>query len=104
MSLGSKLTNMFGDYKNIDMTVPKKTKGAVQNTEHYRSSTTNSYNKCILELAGKFPDDDIIERALKAIEKHDQNNFELSLLNQLLVTEKLRYHLISMVPAEALRQ
>jgi hypothetical protein len=76
MSLGSKLSNMFGDYKNIDMTVPKKTKGAVQNTEHYRSSTTNSYNKCILELAGKFPDDDIIERALKAIEKHDQNNFD----------------------------
>jgi len=78
MDLGSKLSTLFGDYKGIDITVPKKTRGSILNTEHYRSSTTNSYNKCIRELSSKFPEDDIIERALIATEKHDQNSFDES--------------------------
>lgn len=47
MDLGSQLSKMFGDFKTVDVTVPKNTLGDVQNTEHYRSSTSNSYNKCI---------------------------------------------------------
>lgn len=77
MDLGSQLSKMFGDHKGIEVTVPKSTTGDIQNTDHYRSSTTNSYNKCIRELAGKFPAE-IIEKAIKAIDRHDQNNFDES--------------------------
>jgi hypothetical protein len=77
MDLGSHLSKMFGDYKSIEVTVQKKTTGDIQNTEHYRSSTTNSYNKCIHELSSKFPSE-IIEKAIVAIDKHDQNNFDES--------------------------
>ena len=77
MDLGSHLSKMFGDHKSVEITVPKKTTGDIQNTEHYRSSTTNSYNKCIQELSSKFPAE-IIEKAIIAIEKHDQNNFDES--------------------------
>jgi hypothetical protein len=77
MDLGSQLSKMFGDHKGVEVTAPKNTSGDVQNTDHYRSSTTNSYNKCIRELAGKFPPE-IIEQAIKAIDRHDQNNFDES--------------------------
>ena len=77
MDLGSHLSKMFGDHKGIEVTVPKKTTGDIQNTEHYRSSTTNSYNKCIHELSSKFPAE-IIEKAIVAIDRHDQNNFDES--------------------------
>jgi len=78
MDLGCHLSKMFGDYKSIEETVPKKITGDIQNTEHYRSSTTNSYNKCIHELSSKFPPE-IIEKAILAIDKHDQNNFDESI-------------------------
>lgn len=78
MDLGSQLSKMFGDYKNMETTVPKNTTGEIQNTEHYRSSTTNSYNKCIAELSSKFPSE-IIEKAIVAIIPHDQNNFDESI-------------------------
>jgi hypothetical protein len=77
MNLGSHLSKMFGDYKDTEITVQKNTTGDIQNTEHYRSSTTNSYNKCINELASKFPAE-IIEKAIIAIVRHDQNNFDES--------------------------
>jgi hypothetical protein len=77
MDLGSQLSKMFGDHKSIEVTIPKSITGDIQNTDHYRSSTTNSYNKCIRELAGKFPAE-LIEHAIKAIERHDQNNFDES--------------------------
>ena len=77
MDLGSKLSKMFGDHKNVEVTVVKSTTGDIQNTDHYRSSTANSYNKCIRELADKFPAE-IIDQAIKAIDRHDQNNFDES--------------------------
>ena len=77
MDLGSHLSKMFGDYKNMEITVEKNKTGDIQNTEHYRSPTTNSYNKCIQELSSKFPSE-IIEKAIIAIDKHDQNNFDES--------------------------
>ena len=77
MNLGSHLSKMFGDYKNMEITVEKNKTGDIQNTEHYRSSTSNSYNKCIQELSSKFPSE-IIEKAIIAIDKHDQNNFDES--------------------------
>jgi hypothetical protein len=77
MDLGSHLSKMFGDYKNMEITVEKNKTGDIQNTEHYRSSTSNSYNKCIQELSSKFPSE-IIEKAIIAIDKHDQNNFDES--------------------------
>jgi len=75
MDLGSQLSKMFGDTKNMEVTVPKNTTDDIQNTEHYRSSTTNSYNKCIRQFSSKFPAE-IIEKAILAIDKHDQNNFD----------------------------
>ena len=75
MDLGSQLSKIFEDHKSVEVTVEKNTKGDVQNTEHYRSSTTNSYNKCIHELAPKFPPE-IEQLAINAIDKHDQNNFD----------------------------
>jgi hypothetical protein len=85
MDLGGHLSKMFGDYKTIETTEQKKTTGDIQNTEHYRSATSNSYNKCIHELSSKFPAE-IIEKAIIAIERHDQNNFdesvELGLVNK----------------------
>ena len=77
MDLGSHLSKMFGDYKNMEITVEKNKTGDIQNTEHYRSSTSNSYNKCIQELSSKFPSE-IIEKAIIAIDKHDQTNFDES--------------------------
>ena len=77
MDLGSKLSQMFGDHKGVEITVPKNTDGNIQNTDHYRSSTTNSYNKCIRELSNQFPSE-IIDKAIKAIDRHDQNNFDES--------------------------
>ena len=77
MDLGNHLSKMFGDYKNMEITVEKNKTGDIQNTEHYRSSTSNSYNKCIQELSSKFPSE-IIEKAIIAIDKHDQNNFDES--------------------------
>jgi hypothetical protein len=77
--IGSQLSKMFGDYKSSEITVQK----TATNTDHYRSSTTNSYNKCIQELASKFPDG-VAEMAIKAIEKHDQNSFvETIVLNEI---------------------
>jgi hypothetical protein len=69
--IGSQLSKMFGDYKTTEVTVQK----SCTNTDHYRSSTTNSYDKCIRELASKFPDG-VADLAIKAIERHDQNSFE----------------------------
>ena len=68
--LGSQLTKMFGDYKSTQVTVPK----SATNTEHCRSSTTNSYDKCIRELGSNFPDG-AVEIAIKAIDKYDQASF-----------------------------
>ncbi len=77
--IGSQLSKMFGDYKSSEITVQK----TATNTDHYRSSTTNSYNKCIQELASKFPDG-VAELAIKTIEKHDQNSFvETVVLNEI---------------------
>jgi hypothetical protein len=50
--LGSQLSKMFGDYKSTEITTAK----TVTNTDHFRSSTTNSYDKCIRELSSKFPE------------------------------------------------
>jgi hypothetical protein len=68
--LGSQLTKMFGDYKSTQVTVQK----TATNTEHHRSSTTNSYDKCIRELGSKFPDG-AVDIAIKAIDKYDQSSF-----------------------------
>lgn len=62
---------MFGDYKKSEITVSRST----TSTDHFRSSTSNSYNKCIQELSSKFPSE-IIEKALLSIDKHDQNDFD----------------------------
>ena len=77
MDFGSQLSKMFGDHKAVEVTVEKNTTGNVQNTEHYRSSTTNSYNKCINEIASKFPEG-VADIAIRAVDKHDQNNFDES--------------------------
>ena len=74
MNLGSQLSKMFGDHKSVKITAPENTYGDIQNTKHYRSSTTNSYNRCIYELADVFPLQ-TIELAIEAISKHDKNNF-----------------------------
>ena len=68
--IGSQLSKMFGDYKSSEITVQKTN----TNSEHYRSSTTNSYDKCIRELASKFPEG-VADMAIKAISNHDQNDF-----------------------------
>ena len=75
MDLGSQLSKMFGDHKSIEIVAEKNTSNNVQSMEHYRSSTTNSFGKCINEIAGNFPSG-VVELAYKAIEKHDQNNFD----------------------------
>ena len=84
MDLGSKLSKMFGDHKGIKSVAPENISGDIQNTEHYRSSTTNSYNKCIYEFIDIFSPE-IIELAIQVIEKHDKNNFtefvDLSIIN-----------------------
>jgi hypothetical protein len=69
--LGSQLSKMFGDYKSSEITVQK----SANNSNHYRSSTTNSYNKCITEIAHNFPPE-IKDIAIKAVDPHDQNNFD----------------------------
>jgi hypothetical protein len=68
--IGSQLSKMFGDYKSTEITTAK----TATNTDHFRSSTTNSYDKCIRELASKFPEG-VSDKAIKAIEHHDQNSF-----------------------------
>jgi len=76
--IGSQLSSMFGDYKSTSVTVTK----TATNTDHYRSSTTNSYDKCIRELASKFPNG-IADIAIGAIAHHDQNSFhEKVVLNE----------------------
>jgi hypothetical protein len=74
MDFGSKLSHLFGVHKNIEVVAPENMTGDIQNTEHYRSSTTNSYNKCIYEFIDIFSPE-IIELAIQVIEKHDKNNF-----------------------------
>ena len=74
MDFGSKLSKMFGEHKHIEVVAPENMSGDIQNTEHYRSSTTNSYNKCIYEFIDIFSPE-IIELAIQVIEKHDKNNF-----------------------------
>ena len=69
--LGSRLSAMFGDHKSSEITVQK---GAT-NSNHYRSSTTNSYNKCIREIAHNFPPE-IEQMAITAIYRYDQSNFD----------------------------
>ena len=76
--LGSQLSKMFGDYKSSEVTAQKTN----SNSEHYRSSTTNSFDKCIRELAPKFPEG-VADIAIRAISKHDQNDFhETVILNE----------------------
>ena len=78
MELGNQLSKMFGDHKEVEVVVEKNTTNNIQSMEHYRSSTTNSYGKCINEISGKFPPA-VVEMAQRAIEKHDQNNFDESI-------------------------
>jgi len=75
---GSQLSKMFGDYKSSEVTAQKTN----TNSEHYRSSTTNSYDKCIRELSSKFPEG-VADMAMRAISNHDQNDFhETVVLNE----------------------
>lgn len=77
--IGSQLSKMFGDYKSSEITAQKTD----TNTDHYRSSTTNSYDKCIREIASKFPDG-VADIAINAIKHHDQNSFvEKVVLNEI---------------------
>jgi len=69
--LGSRLSAMFGDHKTSDITVQK----SATNSNHYRSSTTNSYNKCIREISHNFPPE-IENLAITAIDRYDQSNFD----------------------------
>ena len=69
--LGARLSAMLGDHKKSDIVVEK----TATNSNHYRSSTTNSYNKCIKEISSNFPPE-VEEIAIRAIDKHDQNNFD----------------------------
>jgi hypothetical protein len=50
----------------------KNTSENIYNTYHYRSSTTNSYNKCIHELASKFPPE-VEQIAINAVLNNHQN-------------------------------
>ena len=75
---GSQLSKMFGDYKSSEVTAQKTN----TNSEHYRSSTTNSYDKCIRELSSKFPEG-VSDIAIRTIANHDQNDFhETIVLNE----------------------
>jgi hypothetical protein len=77
--LGSRLSAMFGDHKSSEITVQK----SANNSNHYRSSTTNSYNKCIREIAHNFPPE-IEQMAINAIDRYDQSNFDETVpLNEL---------------------
>jgi hypothetical protein len=71
--LGSRLSSMFGDHKSAEVTVQKTD----TNSNHYRSSTTNSYNKCIREIAHNFPPE-IEAIAINAIDRYDQTSFDES--------------------------
>jgi hypothetical protein len=72
LDIGSSLSKIVGDHKNAEKI-----------GTHFRSSTTNSYKKCILDLSPNFSQE-IINMALTAIEKHDQNNFDESIkLNEI---------------------
>ena len=75
MDWGSQLSAMFGDHKSAQVVEAKHGNGHKKVSDRHRSSTTNSYNKCIKELASKFPEG-IADLAIKTIDKHDQNNFE----------------------------
>lgn len=66
---------MFGDHKDAAVVAPRRGNAYSKTTERHRSSTTNSYNKCIREIGPKFPDG-ITDMAIRAIDKHDQNSFE----------------------------
>jgi len=73
MDLGSRLSSMFGEHKSNEITVQK----TETNSNHYRSSTTNSYDKCIREISNNFPPE-IEGIAIKAIDKFDQSDFDIS--------------------------
>jgi hypothetical protein len=73
VDLGSRLSSMFGDHKSTEVTVQKTD----TNSNHYRSSTTNSYNKCIHEIAHNFPPE-IENIAITAIDRYDQASFDIS--------------------------
>jgi hypothetical protein len=73
VDLGSRLSSMFGDHKSTEVTVQKTD----TNSNHYRSSTTNSYNKCIHEIANNFPPE-IENIAITAIDRYDQASFDIS--------------------------
>lgn len=75
MDWGSKLSEMFGDHKAEEVTKKRWGNGSMKSTDRFRSKTTNSYNKCIREISHNFPQG-IEDIAIKAIDKHDQNNFE----------------------------
>lgn len=66
--LGHTLSNLLGDHKVA-------TDFTETNYKKYRSSTTNSYNKCIKEIAHNFSPG-IQDIAIKAIDRYDQNNFD----------------------------
>ena len=76
--LGSSLSKMFGDYKTVEVVAPKKNDDIQCSLEHYRSPTTNSYNKCLDHLMDKFPVG-VIEIARRALDRHDQNDFNESI-------------------------
>lgn len=49
----------------------------VYNPTKYKSSVTNSYNKCIRQLTSKFEEyPGLIEKAIVKIDPHDQNSFD----------------------------
>lgn len=71
--LGSTLSKMIGDHDSVEQ-IQSRTANA---TAHFRSSTTNSFNKCLQELMPNFPKE-IESIALKLIDPYDQTNFEAS--------------------------
>ena len=75
MDFGSQLSSMFGDHKEEAVVKEKYGNADMKSTAQFRSSTTNSYNKCIKEISHNFPAG-IEEKAIAAIDKHDQNSFE----------------------------
>jgi len=72
--LGSTLSTMFGDHKSVEIVQEKISSATGQSLEHYRSPTTNSYNKCLDSMRSNFPVE-VYEIAKKVIIPHDQNNF-----------------------------
>lgn len=71
--LGSTLSNLIGDHDAVEQTQSK----TATSTAHFRSSTTNSYNKCLQELMPNFPKE-VEPVASKLIDPFDQTNFEVN--------------------------